>query len=292
MSHALLTAACHAYAVAGVAFLVYLFRLDRWSSLVGVLSLAAGFLIHGAVIVTRYQDRSGTPVSSLADGLSFMAWLMVGTYLILNQVYRLPAIGACVTPLALTVTMTALLVPTPRGPLEGIQQLSGLPGLAAHVTVAFLGMAAFALAAGVAVMYLVQDRQMKGKKFGWAFSRLPSLEVLDEINRRLVVFGFALLSFTIVTGAYFAKERWGTYWSWDPKETFSLVAWAVFALLIGARLQGGWRGRKVALLTVIGTGILLMSFVGLFAFPVGRHGQMTRSEGRRPLPPIEGRHHG
>jgi cytochrome c-type biogenesis protein CcsB len=292
MSHSLLSAACHAYAVAGVAYLIYLFKQQGRSWQVGALALLAGFLTHAAVIVARYRDMTGTPVSSLADGLSFMAWLMVGVYLVLDRVYRLPAIGAFVTPLALTITVSALLVPARHGPLDGQPVLSGLPGLAAHVTGAFAGLASFALAAGVAVMYLVQERQMKGKHFGWIFNRLPSLEVLDEINRRLVVIGFALLSFTIATGAYFAKERWGEYLSWDPKEVFSLVAWGVFATLIAARLQVGWRGRKVALLTMVGTGILLASFVGLFAFPVGQHGAMMRSEGRSVPAALRSRHHG
>ena len=112
--------------------------------------------------------------------------------------------------------------------------------------VAFLGMALFALAGGAAVLYLVQERQVKGKRFGFAFSRLPSLEVLDELNRRLVVFGFAMLSVTIATGALYAKNRWGAYWSWDPKETLSLLGLGIFGALIAARFQGGWRGKRVA----------------------------------------------
>jgi cytochrome c-type biogenesis protein CcsB len=266
-----------------VAYLVYLVRQKGIAHLVGALALLAGFLAHAAVIVSRYQAMVITPVSSIADGLSFMAWLMVGTYLVLDRVYRLPAIGAFVTPLALTVTVSALLVPP--GPLEGTPLGLGLPGIAAHVVIAFLGMAFFALAAGVAVMYLMQERQMKGKKFGFMFSRLPSLDVLDEINRRLVLWGFVLLSVTIVSGAYFAKMRWGSYWSWDPKETFSLVAWGVYASLIAARLQVGWRGRRVALLTAVGFGILITSFVGLMAFPSGQHHGAPVGRARTVTPP-------
>lgn len=270
MTRALLDLACHAYAVAAVAYLVFLVRMRGKSSAVGAWALLAGALLHGAVLVARYHQMVVTPVSSLADGLSFMAWLLVAAFLLLDRIYRLPALGAFVTPLALTITVSALLVPS--HPPGSMQALLGMPGLVAHVIVAFAGIALFALAGGAAVLYLVQERQMKGKKFGFAFSRLPSLEVLDELNRRLVVFGFALLSVTIVSGALFAKASWGSYWSWDPKETLSLVAWTIFGALIAARLAGGWRGKRVAVLTMLGLLVLVSSWVGLFAFPSGRHG--------------------
>jgi cytochrome c-type biogenesis protein CcsB len=289
MTRTLLSIACHAYAVAGVAYLIFLVRQKGYSHLVGSLSLVAGFLCHGAMIVARANAMDITPVTNMAEGFSFMAWLMVGTYLILDWIYRLPAIGAFVTPLALTITVSALLVP---GRLDDQPVALGLPGLLAHVTVAFLGMAFFAVAAGVAVMYLLQERQLKGKKFGFVFSRLPSLQILDEINRRLVLWGFVLLSVTIASGAFFAKARWGQYWSWDPKETLSLVAWAIFAGLIQARLLAGWRGRRVAMLTMAGFAILIGSFVGLFTFPMGQHGSLltTDRQGRPPAP--AGRPHG
>lgn len=270
MTRALLSLACHAYAVAGVAYLVHLIRMRGRASAVGAWALLAGALLHAGVIVARYHEMVVSPVSSLGDGLSFMAWLLVVAFLLLDRIYALPALGAFVTPLALTITMSALLVPSAQP--GALQALVGMPGLVAHVIVAFLGMALFALAGGAAVLYLVQERQMKGKHFGFAFTRLPSLEVLDELNRRLVLFGFALLSVTIASGALFAKASWGAYWSWDPKETLSLVAWAIFGALIAARLAGGWRGKRVALLTMLGLLVLVSSWVGLFAFPSGRHG--------------------
>jgi cytochrome c-type biogenesis protein CcsB len=270
MTRSLLSAACHAYATAGVAYLIHLVRLRGRSSTVGALFLALGAALHGAVIAMRYREMVVTPVSSLADGLSFTAWLLVVAFLVLDRIYRLPALGAFVTPLALTVTVSALLVPS--APPGALSSLLGMPGLVAHVCVAFSGMALFALAGGAAVLYLVQERQVKGKRFGFAFSRLPSLEVLDELNRRLVLFGFALLSVTIATGALYAKANWGSYWSWDPKETFSLLAWSIFGALIAARQQGGWRGKRVALLTMAGLIVLVGSWVGLLAFPAGHHG--------------------
>ena len=281
MSRSLLSAACHAYAIAGVAYLIYLARLRGRSAAVGALALAAGLGLHGAVIVLRYREMVVTPVSSLADGLSFMAWLLVAAYLLLDRIYELPVLGAFVTPLALTITVSALLVPS--APPGAMRALLGMPGLVAHVCVAFAGMALFALAGGAALLYLVLERQMKGKRFGFAFSRLPSLEILDDLNRKLVVGGFALLSITIASGALFAKARWGSYLDmWDPKDALSLLAWVIFGGLIAARLAAGWRGTRVAVLTMLGLTVLMTSWVGLFAFPAGRHAAMQ--DGDAPVP--------
>src|SRR5260370_9097385 len=101
-------------------------------------------------------------------------------------------------------------------------------------------------------MYLLLDRQMKGKRFGMLFSRLPSLGFLDELNRRLVVWGFIALSVTLITGAYFASGIQGVYWVWQSKEIATLVAWARFAGLLTARALAGCQGRTVAILTMAG----------------------------------------
>lgn len=270
MTRALLSAACHAYAVAGVAYLVHLLRMKGKASLVGVVALAVGLGLHATAIVLRGRELLQSPLSGVGDGLSALAALLVLVYLVLDRVYRLPALGAFVTPLALTVTVSALLLPqtAPSAPA-----IASVPGLYAHVLVAFAAFALFALASGAAVLYLVQERQVKGKRFGFAFSRLPSLEVLDELNRRLVVLGFAALSVTIASGALFAKASWGAYWSWEPKQVLSLVAWLIFGALIAARLSDGWRGKRVAVLTMLGLLVLLGSWVGLSAFPAGRHGE-------------------
>jgi ABC-type transport system involved in cytochrome c biogenesis permease subunit len=140
-----------------------------------------------------------------------------------------------------------------------------------HVLVAFAGIALFALATGVAVAYLLLERQMKGKHFGVVFARLPSLEQLDDISDHLMRWGFVALSITLITGAFFAKKAWGDYWRWDPKLTLSLVGWFVYAGLVHARLFAGWRGRRAAVLTMVGFVIVFGSFLGLKLFPIGVH---------------------
>ena len=102
---------------------------------------------------------------------------------------------------------------------------------------------------------------------GPLYQKLPSLDVLDEINYRCLSFGFPLLTVAIITGAIWAETAWGTYWSWDPKETWSLITWFIYAALLHGRLTTGWRGRRAAVLSIIGFFVLLFTFLGVNLLP-------------------------
>jgi cytochrome c-type biogenesis protein CcsB len=142
-----------------------------------------------------------------------------------------------------------------------------------HVTAAFLGNAVLTLAFCVSLVYLFRERQLKEKRIGGLSSRLPSLEALDALNYRALVWGFPLLTLGIVTGALFAKHTWGQFWSWEEREVFSLITWFVYAALLEARMVVGWRGRRAATVTIVGFAVLFVSFVfGHMIFPGGKHG--------------------
>ncbi len=269
MSRGLLSAACHVYVVAVALYLFYLVRARASVAAAGIVTVGLAFLLHGAVIVLNFREYGYAPSHGLAEGLSFFAWLLVLSFIIVERRYRVPIVGVFVTPVALTLVMPALLLDNPGAVLPPALQVSGLK---LHITIAFAGIATFALAAGVAAMYLLLEREMKGKRFGVIFSRLPSLDRLDTINNVLVRWGFVALSVTLISGAFFAKQIWGTWWTWDPKQILTLLAWTVYAGLIQARLFVGWRGRRVAVLTMVGFAILFGSFVGLKAFPLSVHG--------------------
>ena len=180
-----------------------------------------------------------TPVTNMAEGFSFMAWLMVGTYLdAWIVIYRLPAIGAFVTPLALTITVSALLVP---GRLDETAGRSSPSGLLAHVTVAFLGMAFFAVAAGVAVMYLSQERQLEGKKSASSSRGYRRFKSWMESTAGWCPGAFVLLSVTIARRVL-RQGPLGSILELGPKEALSLVAWAIVE---ASFRPGSWRAGAV-----------------------------------------------
>jgi cytochrome c-type biogenesis protein CcsB len=136
---------------------------------------------------------------------------------------------------------------------------------------AFISYATFTISFGAALMYLIQQHFLKKKKLGSLFQRLPALETLDEINYRCLTIGFPLLTVAIITGAIWAESAWGTYWSWDPKETWSLITWFIYAALLHGRMTIGWRGKRAALLSIAGFLIMLFTFIGVNLWLPGLH---------------------
>lgn len=262
MTHLLHTIALHEYMTAALLLLAHLVRPFKLAPPLARLFAASGALVHGVALGTLLYAQGGEPVG-LAQACSSVSLALVAISLFVELRYRQPVLGAFLLPLG-----TAVLVPAQMGDSGVLQASLKGPILPIHVTVALLALAAVAAAAGVALVYLLMERQVKLKHFGILFSRLPPLQVLDELNRRLVVWGFVAISLTVISGAFFVRGS-GPGLSWSPKEVATLAAWAMFGALLMARFLAGWRGRRVALLTVAGFGVLLVSFFSAFE-PVAR----------------------
>jgi ABC-type uncharacterized transport system permease subunit len=256
VTRALLSIAVHGYGLAAILYCIYLVRQWRALPILGRLIVGAGIALHGTSLTTQLVEQGGVP-SGIAQGFSLVALLLLTIFLILDLRYRVPVIGAFLLPVALAALVPGLLLADPGSALPAELRRPLLP---AHIAVALLGIAAFGVASGVAVMYLLMERQMKGKKFGVLFSRLPSLYFLDQLNQRLVVTGFIAISVTMVTGAFFSATAEGVFWRWEAKEIATLIAWIVFAAVLNARFFAGWQGKRVALLTMAGFCLLLISF--------------------------------
>jgi ABC-type uncharacterized transport system permease subunit len=258
MSHALHSIACHGYGVAAVLYLAYLVRQWRPLAVAGRVLVGSGLALHAVALVSSLAAQQGRPLG-IEQGCSILAFLLLSIYLLLDARYRRPVLGAFLVPLSLVALVPGILLSSGYRPPPSLKA----PLLPLHISVALLGLAAFAVAAGVAGMYLLLERQVKGKHFGLLFSRLPPLEFLDDLNHRLVLWGFIALSVTVVTGAFFVSGK-GIFWAWEPKEIASVVAWVGFGALLYARFLAGWRGKRVALMTMAGFCLLLVSFVTSF----------------------------
>jgi len=148
--------------------------------------------------------------------------------------------------------------------------------LVSHVTVIFIGEAAFALACGIGILYLTQENAIKTKQRRFFFKRLPSLDLLDSTGYGCIVVGFTLLTIGLITGLVYAKSVWGRFWSWDPKEVWSGISWLFYAALLHERLTVGWRGRRSAIMAIVGFGVLLFTFLGVNLFMEGHHRDFTK----------------
>jgi len=230
--------------------------------------LVGGFVLHCLTLIARWMAVGQTPVSSPHEALSFFAWAIVGCYLLFDLRYRLAILGAFVCPLASVLMIISSALPKQvREPNPLLDSLWA----PVHVALAFSGYAVFALACFAGIMYLLQERMLKSKRFSGLYFRLPSLEILDNINARCLSIGFPLMTMGIITGAVWANAAWGDYWRWDPKETWALLTWFLYAALLHGRLTIGWRGRRAAIFAIIGFCCLLFSFFVVNAMSSTEH---------------------
>jgi cytochrome c-type biogenesis protein CcsB len=256
------------YFFGALAYLAYVLFLKEILSKFAFTIVSIGFASHTLALITRYAEAGHTPVTNLHESLSFFAWMMMGVLLTVNLKYKVKILGAFITPIALILMLFAFTLPREILPLAPVLRSFWHPF---HVVFAFLGNAIFALAFCCGVMYLIQEKQLKSKKMGAITKRLPSLKVLDDLNYQSLKFGFPLLTLGIITGAVWANYAWGRYWDWDPKETWSLITWLLYAALLHQRLTVGWRGRKAAIMAIAGFLAALFTFLGVNLLLSGLH---------------------
>jgi len=268
MNALLFTCTLAIYAVATVLYLCYLVKPKEILGRSGHWLTSIGFLVHLVFTVNRYLEAGHTPITNLHEALSFFSLAVVGIFILFERRYKVFILGSFVMPLALLLLAASAAFSAVIPPLNPALRSNWL---AVHTGMAFLGYAAFAISFGASIMYLIQSHFLKKRRLGSLFQKLPPLDVLDDISYRCLTFGFPLLTFAIITGAIWAETAWGTYWSWDPKETWSLITWFIYAALLHGRLTTGWRGRKAALLSIFGFVILLFTFLGVNLLMTGLH---------------------
>jgi cytochrome c-type biogenesis protein CcsB len=215
-----------------------------------------GLAVLGASLVFRTIATGHGPFSNMYEFSIAFAFGILGAYLWFERTYHQRILGLLALPVALALLGYAATVPASIEPLVPALQNNLL--LTVHVATAIVAYGSFTVAFAAALLYLLQP---EGGRWG-----LPKPEVLDEIGYRAIVIGFPFLTLTVVLGAVWAATAWGTYWSWDPKETASLLTWLIYGAYLHARVVRGWRGRKAAVLLLIGFGATLFTYFGNLFF--------------------------
>lgn len=234
----------------------------------GAWLLGTGLVFHTLELIFRTWAAGYLPVATFGQALLVSAWALVAAFLFLYWRFPIKVLGALTAPLAaLMVSGTLILHPGHGAVSPMLQSL----WLTFHIILALLGNAALTLAFLGGIFYLVQERQLKQKKFGFFYRRLPSLEQLDGLNYWCLTVGFPLLTAGIISGSLYAQYTLGSFWNWDPKEILTLIAWLIYAVLLHERLTVGWRGRRAALLAICGFLVLVATFVGANLWFGGYH---------------------
>lgn len=216
--------------------------------------LAVGFLTVSLVL--RAIVTGHAPFANMYEFTLSFAWGVLAAHAYYDRRYGQRTLSVIALAVALGLLMYALMIPSSADPLVPALQNTLL--LTIHVAVAIIAYGAFSIAFAAATLYLVQPEG--GRR------RLPRPALLDEIAHRAAMVGFPFLTLVIVLGAVWAEISWGRYWSWDPKETASLVTWLVYGAYLHARVVHGWRGRRAAWLLVLGFVATLFTFYGNLFF--------------------------
>ena len=246
------------YAAAAVLYAAYLFSKREAAGRAGLIVLLIGFAFHTGSLVVRTVAAERPPFLNMYEYMLSFAWGGVLVYLGLEFLTRTRVYGSFAVPLVACISLLAVRLPTEVNPtMPALRSAWRVP----HIATAVLAYSAFAIVAGLALMYLIRERKTRSDSF-WA-SRLPAPDTLDRTAYRLVSFGFLMQTLLLITGALWAQKAWGTYWGWDPKETWALITWLIYASYLHMRFSKGWKGRTSAIVLVVGFGAVIFTLFGV-----------------------------
>ncbi len=226
-----------------------------------MLLVTVGFVLHTATIAARYYAQGHLPWSGdYENGLMGGWFVMVLTVYVVRQQKQLQALAAVTVPFTLLMMGFGVMRNPTLGPMAASLKSFWL---LIHVYFAWLAFGAFALAMAAGILYLLKEKDAAQPAQNPVYGRFPSITRLDELMFRYIIFGFITDAIMIAAGAIWAKDLWGSYWSWDPVETWSLVSWLMYGIIIHLRMTFGWRGRRLSWLTIFAIVGMIITFFGV-----------------------------
>jgi cytochrome c-type biogenesis protein CcsB len=262
----LINAAVIGYIGATGLALAYLVQRHDLVHRLSVLCALAGWAAHTVALIVRSLQLGAPPLGSLTDAISVAVWVIVLLEVLIEQRTGVRVLGAFVLPIAVVLGLKA----TSSRPGALVPVLASA-WIWIHIALAMVGIAAFVFNFAGAIMYLLQERQLKAKRPGAFYYRLPSLQTLDRLTFRTLALGFPFLTTGLVLGALWARAAWGSTFTFDPVAVLSFVAWLIYAGTLAGRAAAGWHGRRAAYFAIVGFVALVLT-LGAGLFLPGRHG--------------------
>lgn len=266
-----------AYLLSSAMYIALFIFKNRKIGLFGTILCILGTITLTAALGLRWYESyqlgiGHAPLTNMYESLVFFAWCISLFYLFMEFKFQNRVIGAFVMPFAFTAMAYASFAKGVNQEISPLIPALQSNWLIAHVITCFIGYGAFAMAAGLGVMYLLKKSALNRKLAADTLTgSLPELRFVDDMTHKTIVFGFLWLSAGIITGAIWANEAWGTYWSWDPKETWSIITWFVYASTLHARFTRGWTGSRIAWLAIIGFVSVFFTYFGVNYLLSGLH---------------------
>ncbi|MFO7980330.1 MAG: c-type cytochrome biogenesis protein CcsB [Candidatus Aminicenantes bacterium] len=256
------------YGFSAAFYFAFLFSEKNVWAKTGYKIIFTGFIIHTAALVLRTLESGHAPFTNMYESLSFLAWCGAFAYVSIEGKYKIRKAGPY---FILIIIVLMAIASSPLMPKEAKPLMPALQSywLWLHVSVTLLGEAFFAMAFVTSIMYLIAEPK-KTARFKQNKGLTP--ERLDFISYRCIAVGFPLFTLGgLIFGMIWAYKAWGRYWGWDPKEVWSLITWFVFALYLHTRLVMGWKGKRSAVIAVIGFLAAMFTYFGVNYLLAGLH---------------------
>lgn len=278
------------YLIATALYVLFWLFKKNWMGQAATAITYIALLATTMTLIARAVESGHAPFANLYESMVLFVWALTIGYLMMERKYKYKVMGTFVMSIASLAMLAASMLPyrfksvEPLNPalqskwkwLVGLLTPLGLEKYAigwldVHVFTTFIGYAAFAISFGLSIMYLLKSRADAKGGGGGLVRKLPDSDILDELSYRTIAWGFPFLSVGIVTGAIWANYAWGAYWSWDPKETWSLITWFIYAAYLHARVTRGWRGKRTAYISIAGFMAVIFLYWGVSFVLPGLH---------------------
>lgn len=244
----------------GVSTFSYLFGLiAKYDKLflVGLFSALAGFIPHTAAIALRWMAGGVEPFITISESITFGIFNTVLIFLVFQfSIKKVRPLGVLIMPVSFVLMGWA-------GTLMKDVATQLAPALQSwwlwvHIIGATTGFGSVLMAAGLGLFYILKE-----KKSGGIYEKLPELQALDNLSYRFVSGGFIMYGLMIISGAYWSNTVKGNYWGWDPVEVWSLISWLIYGIYLHLRITFGWRGRKLAIYSLVAVVVMIVSYWGV-----------------------------
>ena len=252
-----------AYLLSSALYFIYLAAKKEWASKAAYAVMAGGFFVHSICITVRGILAHRLPLTNQYEFATAFAWGITLCFLFFVKRFRFDALGAFVAPVIFLIIGYASMQ---SREIHNLMPALKSGWLGFHVSMAIIGYGAFGVAFGVAMAFLLKD-----SVHGRIAQTIPDEKTLDLIIYRAVALGFLFLTLCMITGAIWANNAWGSYWNWDPKETWSLITWIIYAVFLHLRIRKGMAGKKAALFAVLGFVCVIFTYIGVNTLLSGLH---------------------
>jgi len=256
------------YLIASLLYIANIITGNRTKASIYVTMVA--FIFNTFSLIARSMLTGNLPLGNIFEFGLFFLWGIVLFYIIVEYKYKVSSLGILVLPMStiLIIWLTFVLDPTRVSPM--------MPALRSywlyfHVFTAVIAYGSLAISFSVAVIYLIKDWLIRIGNNNTLIEKFPELIMLEDLTYKIILFSMPFLTLVLVTGAVWAEYSWGSYWSWDPKETWALITWIIYAIYLHLRLMRGWKGRKIMFLAVVGFAAVIFTFLGVTYLLPGMH---------------------